>query len=454
MKGQAESRHMYMTMFTILLFSSLGCFVNAMLYPGEASETWVVIFMCLSLTVLMFYLLAVKPSLANYIIAIGLTVRIIWLILHSKAFGMPDEFLYFWYSADGYHLTAVDLLNNEYSRLRSSGYNIYPRILSLLYFMLGQSHLLAGWLNSLLYLVTVVYIKKIAWVLSINGKGVAVCVLTYSLMPFPILLTTGTFRENILIPPLVASAYYFFVWMKGGRGGTAIGSFALLLCSCYAHAGTTPVIAVYIFFFALYDRERERMRISLQAVIGIVSAIILLINVPNLPLFHNFFSKLGALWVQDIVTVIQNYTEKERGGSLYLDWVNIKNFRTLFWYVPLKYFYFYSSPVPWEWRGLQDASSFMLDGGIYTLLHCRGLFGFKEKSLRSFEWLALMMLVVGLGVVFAMGSYTAGTAIRHRLAALPFITLFAVYSSPVFRQGSSLPASPEIPKMDTSDAHT
>lgn len=93
-------------------------------------------------------------------------------------------------------------------------------------------------------------------------------------------------------------------------------------------------------------------------------------------------------------------------------------------------FYFLFSPLPTNWRGFGDIIAFIIDSSFYIFL-CWNIaknyrFSNKFGNIKLF-------LLIGLSIsvfVFAFGTYTAGTALRHRAKLLPMLTvLYAVSSS-------------------------
>ena len=95
-------------------------------------------------------------------------------------------------------------------------------------------------------------------------------------------------------------------------------------------------------------------------------------------------------------------------------------------YIPYRIFQFLLSPVPWMWRGLKDAGVFLVDSMFYFTFLCIWIPLFiKTKKENRLLFIVFSIQFFIVTIVFAHGTYTAGTAIRHRLKSL--IILATVY---------------------------
>lgn len=105
---------------------------------------------------------------------------------------------------------------------------------------------------------------------------------------------------------------------------------------------------------------------------------------------------------------------KDLGGSAYLTSITINNPIQLVIFGPIKTFYFFTSPLPLNWRGFMDIFTFMTDSMLYlmTIVYTvknRKLFGDKKVLIVCLIW-----MLVGAGLIFGIGVSNAGTAVRHR----------------------------------------
>lgn len=121
-----------------------------------------------------------------------------------------------------------------------------------------------------------------------------------------------------------------------------------------------------------------------------------------------------------------------RGRTAYLTWIKADNIWMGLLLSPLKMFYFLFSPLPSGWHGFGDIFAFMIDSSFYIFLCCNIV---RNYRLRNTFVNLKKFLFIGLGVAvfaFALGTFTAGTAMRHRAKLLPMLTvLYAVTSSSI-----------------------
>ena len=111
-------------------------------------------------------------------------------------------------------------------------------------------------------------------------------------------------------------------------------------------------------------------------------------------------------------------------GSAYLVGLNADTWYMMLLYSPIKLLYYLFSPLPMNWRGLSDVLAFLLDSSIhllyfyFILLYMRKNRIKKERGITNRILISIFWCVILSGFVFAISTYTAGTAIRHRDALL------------------------------------
>lgn len=421
-----------MALFVLFLFFALLAFAfayNGFFSVTNTNEVWVTVFVCLSTAVLMMYLLTVAPLLPNFFIAVGLFSRVIWLFVNRELWVLVP-WLGSFYNLDSniFHSYAMGFFNNiavETPEL----YGFYPHFLNGIYLFVGADRMLGSFVNTLFSIFIAILLVKLCELLNIGSKGKALCVCLYLFIPFPILYSVGTFREQLIILPFVLSLYFFFRWFQDGSWAYAGGASISILFASYVHAGVAPALAVYLLFFVFWNRKEKQIRVSFVTLgIGITILMVFFLMPPSVT--SVLFDKISR--IKD-ATQLFWWLSFSEGNSAYLEWIDMQNIWDLLWVVPFKFFYFWCSPVPWEWRGLQDAAAFLLDSLIYVVLLIHSFHSPRKKGVFSVEWIALALIVLGVGVIYAGGTFNAGTATRHRLKLLPVLTVFAIYSTPSLR---------------------
>ena len=69
--------------------------------------------------------------------------------------------------------------------------------------------------------------------------------------------------------------------------------------------------------------------------------------------------------------------------------------------------------MPWDWRGLKDIGAFLVDSLVYVVCLCYVFKNYKYSENRKLV-LALLLGFFATAFVFGVGTWNAGTAIRHR----------------------------------------
>ena len=134
--------------------------------------------------------------------------------------------------------------------------------------------------------------------------------------------------------------------------------------------------------------------------------------------------KFGNLTAQAVLET----AGRSMGGSAYLPNVEISDFLDLVLWGPAKVVLFVVSPVPWQWRSPEDAVAFLADGLIFLvamLLILRAPWK-SPRSGRRRVVQVLSMSIAAAVVIFSIGTYNAGTAMRHRHKLLAPIVLVSV----------------------------
>ncbi|MEG0339736.1 MAG: hypothetical protein RR573_07440, partial [Oscillospiraceae bacterium] len=119
---------------------------------------------------------------------------------------------------------------------------------------------------------------------------------------------------------------------------------------------------------------------------------------------------LGAIEDKE---VIMNQFNISYGGSVYLKWLRAQTPLQAILFSPIKMFYLMLSPLPSGWRGLKDIVSFCADSLAYAYLLFNIIKNRKKSDYTSFIT-AMLIGVLLVIFVFGIGTWTAGTAIRHR----------------------------------------
>ncbi|MGL4732517.1 MAG: hypothetical protein ACRCWN_02405 [Fusobacteriaceae bacterium] len=243
--------------------------------------------------------------------------------------------------------------------------------------------------------------------------------LIYSFSFFTVFLNVAFLRESILLFFSMVFLYYYFKFERTENYLHLMLSLLFLVLSAYLHSGMIflGVIALYKFYF--------NSRGILKIFMGMFLLATVIVVLPYIQTLDYFKGKS----LEGMVKSSKAAFEGDVPGSIYISQYN--SIPQLIMGAPLRYFYFLFSPTPNFWRGLKDIFAFLMNSSIYIFfIYCIFKDYKKIKSQISHrDRILIESLMCGFFIatfIFAMGTTTAGTAIRHRDKFLPLLILIYV----------------------------
>ena len=317
---------------------------------------------------------------------------------------------------------------------------MYPRLLGYIFRMCGSSKLLGGYLNILLFMTALWAVYRCLCLLKVDKKLSERLIWLMALLPYSILFTSITTREAVIIAFVVLSVYFVLKWYLNmpGRTRNMILSCACLLFAATFHPGVIFVGVGYAIMFVFYSRKADRFimnRRTVPAFLLVVALLAILVMFPSV--FLDKFYDSSA----------ERFVEAERflgdrgyyGGSVYLAWMSAGSVWQLALFTPLRMFYFLFSPLPTDWRGIVDAMTFLLDSVVYAGAIWYILRHYKTSGMKRF----ILAMTIGLLIsvaAFSWGTYTAGTAIRHRNKMFSCLLVMCAAASVPAKERAEAPA--------------
>ena len=355
------------------------------------------------------------PKRMRYVVASAAVVRfliMLWNVYGRDIYLLPNvgqDTEGFFYSASMISQN-LDLLNvNVYG-------TYYSKYLGIIFHLTGPSYLLGSYLNYVYGLLVIRFVNDIVQsIVSPEDTAYIKSMYIFAFAPMSMILFSSLRREAIMILFAVLSIKMLFQWIEAGKKTFAVLSVVFLLFSSLFHAGMIGIFLGYAFLFLFYNPKSRSISFDIKTIVaGVLLSLLVVIIVAqysSLFLQKLMFANEDALYYQ--------LATKARGGAVYLDSVRITGISDIVLYSPLKIFYFLLSPVPWDWRGLQDVMAFALDSLIYLYLIV--LLIRRYSNVHYPAKLGLVLAFLGCLEIFAIGSQNAGTAIRHRCKLLPLL---------------------------------
>ncbi|MFJ7680010.1 hypothetical protein ACIQXQ_18415 [Peribacillus sp. NPDC097198] len=317
-------------------------------------------------------------------------------------------------------LISASHISNDLSLLKTDMYGgLYTKALGVLFYITEPERLLGQYINVLLGVSIIVFLYKILSLLEINKKTKELSITLLCFFPQAIIFSGILLRENIISFLVVISFYFFIKWYKYGKKFNGPLSIIFLAIASIFHSGVIGILVGYIFMFMFSKQGENKLTFNRNTiVIFFLFTFASLFSYTQLNEF--LFSKFNS--IQEVNDLYDSVNDRI-GSSTYLVGLNVDSIWKLIFFSPIKMFYFLTSPLPMDWRGLSDIISFFLDGLIYLgiMMYC----AFHINKWKKGHPLIIGVLVMLLAVVFifGMGVANAGTAIRHRHKIYPIIII-------------------------------
>lgn len=253
-------------------------------------------------------------------------------------------------------------------------------------------------------------------------------------MPFEILLSTAMLREAVPTFFVALSAYYFIQWMKLGNLKNFVFSILIALIAMLFHSGLIGVILGYFLIYMLYSPKNKEFNINGNVVLKSIFIVLLFILFITISINTPLMMKFQVLTSESQLTSSSEIWSQIDANTLYLQWLPIYNdIIDMIWQSPIRAFYFIFSPLPWDIHKIQDVVILFFDSSLYILSFA--LF-FKQKAkLNNFafclSWACIITFVI-TSMIFGLGTFNYGTAIRHRSKFMIF--MFIIIAEIINRQ--------------------
>lgn len=297
---------------------------------------------------------------------------------------------------------------------------LYAKITGFVFYLTGPSRILGNYINVILGISVVIIILKILKLLNINKKNEYWTVWIASFFPSSLFMSAMFRREMIITFLVILSLFYFVNWFIVDKISHLYLAILLILFASMFHSGVIGIIGGYIVAYIFYGNKTREFKLTVNSIFSTIIIGIFLFIIYVL-LGEQILTKFGNL--NEINTLVKSFNHGG-GGARYLANLQINNILELIVYSPIKFFYFISSPVPWEWRGLNDILTFLFDSSIYLIILVYYLINKKNFNKRNNIIKIFFISILVTSFIFGIGTGNAGTALRHRQKLLPIFTIF------------------------------
>ena len=333
--------------------------------------------------------------------------------------------------AFGFWKRAVSYWRGDFS---SRYYTFFPYLLYFEFFIFDQNYLCCILFNVLFSELAIFKVLDYA------GKKFGLYTKPYTIamicfFPYVFKIASSLWREAFYIMFLAYSFLFFIKYVESKKQSRLYIAVLLTIPVIFGHSGYFPIPLIY--FIASLAMNDTRTRRNIWAFI--FEMIILLAFVRVIMEFNSIdYLTGGKLSGLDSFFVRLAGSDREsNAGSAYLVGLKANNWMQVFLFAPLRLLFYSFSPLPMNWRGMRDVVTFIFDSFLHFIILFKVVSVLlkyinteirKKSEYQVVKWGFFCCLLTGL--VFALGTSTAGTAIRHRDSILPiewFIFLNAQY---------------------------
>lgn len=355
-------------------------------------------------------------------LSVGLLFRI-GLNLASNLGGVALPFLGDGGDADGFYYSAIRV-SQDLSLAGSTYGGNYTGLLGTIFHFIGPDRIQGQYLNSVFSVSAVLILARILMLLKIENRIVTSTIVIAAMMPGVAIQSSALLREAPIQFLVTASLFFFIRGMLSRRRVETLLAFALVLVASTMHSGVVILALGYGLVLSMFDStdgttiRRVPFRIGPGIAVGVA---FLVVVVGNSDLFLGKFDQFDSL------DEVYESSNRRAGGSTYLTGLEVSSPITLLLYAPIRAVYLLASPMPWDWRGLNDLLAFSLDSLVYIfivigVLRSRNLEP-QDRDVRNL-FLAILVPVI---MVFGAGVSNSGTAMRHRTKLTMLLLVAGAY---------------------------
>lgn len=334
---------------------------------------------------------------------------------HGTSLELPND-----YDSDLYQRSAIEFINGlslEYD-------NYYSKTIAVVYYFFGISRIIGQYLNILLSLTAIYITRRTLQNLKIDDKYISYGIMIMALIPNYAIMSTTLIRESIIIFFIACSTYFFTLWLSKPLMSNFVYACAFSGIAALFHGGSITIALGYVMIFVLYDKRNKKINFNMYQKLLVtcffIGFVIVFFSVENF-----------SISMMEKAEQTKEAYEAERGGATYKVGLNIENsVLNFFVNTPIRIIYYILSPMPWDWRGVNDILCFMFSSLFYTSCIIIAIKGIKYSNVNSSsrKYIIALLIVVGVGcVIFSWGVTNSGSAMRHRdKFIVPFIIMLII----------------------------
>lgn len=343
-----------------------------------------------------------------------------WTTYCNEIFLLPnagqDELTYYW---------------NAYRNIYYSTHTgtVFDRLCLLLSEWSGLSLLYMKYICVLLSISAICVMLRTLSLLPISKKTYRITAAVTCFLPNFALLSSLLLREAPIYLLMSLSLCFFVRWWYEDQELSIAASILFSVASAWFHSGLITAAASFlcIRLFSYKKNGVRHFRFKPRTLIITASASVLILffainsGIGDRLGLTGYFRGIDS--VEGVISFAGNF---EEGGAAYnANLISGDNVFAFLINTPIHMLYFLFSPMPWDWRGLQDILTVLMSSLFYLFTVIGGvIYAFRSPHKGMVP--SLILTAAFTAFVFGWGCSNAGTAMRHRdkLIAL-YLIIFA-----------------------------
>lgn len=341
------------------------------------------------------YLLISKLNIKLFLlIIIQWLIYLTALITHKYFIELPgsgNDDVRFEKLAIGYYNHLA--LNMNVNVFQSS--TAYSKLLSFVYFLGKPFEILPGLINITVHTICVILLYKIVVNVFGNEKVAIISSYLFVLYPLTLINTVITLREIYVILFVLIFTLAILKYHDSKRILYLFISILAIVLGSIFHVGMVGLLAVLGVYFCLFSKQN----FLFKSIVVIVSLLALLL----------FITKTDNTKIQNSIGTGETMEVNEMAGSR-ADYISPAERGGLSTKVKQEVFFAFK-PFPWEVRTASDMIEFI----NILLIVISFILGIKIYRKTKNQKVLIILIIVALSfMVFALGTYNYGSALRHR----------------------------------------
>ncbi len=332
-----------------------------------------------------------------------------WPVFHANGTGLISQADSFW-----------ELLSPSSAEWQRT--DLYDRIVAVVYYLFGECTAYMYFFSYMMSELTFLFIFKTAKLIA-GGKVAAWSALIFYFWPMEIIFSVAYLREMTIQCSFAVSLFFFVKYLVNRNLGSLFMAFLFVYWCARMHSGMIAAFFAYIAVFAFYNPYKRTLTIT---PVKMAAVSLLMLGALGAGVFTSATSRFSG--VEDSSDIIRK-TGSVQGNTDYISAPGSP--AGILLQTPLRFFYFVTSPLPWQVRGVGTLIAFLLDGTarIYVIYQIIRILRNRRRLSPANETLVRVFLVIWIAsnLIFSWGTNNYGSAMRHRLKTFP-IEIMLIYT--------------------------